>query len=204
MNYLAHTLLAGPDPQLQLGGVLGDFWRGAPDAAWSPGLRAGVMLHRHIDTFTDAHALLVEARALFVPPQRRYAGILLDVYFDHLLARDFSRYSDQLLAPFSARMMLLLRESQPQMPLPMRRFIRYIDTHGGFAAYADPQVIVEVLRGIGQRLKHANPLAESAAPLFALAAPLSELFAMFFPILMQFADGERVRLLQLESANPQS
>ncbi|QBB72320.1 DUF479 domain-containing protein [Pseudolysobacter antarcticus] len=204
MNYLAHTLLAGSDPQLQLGGVLGDFWRGAPDPAWPPGLRAGVILHRHIDTFTDAHALLVEARALFVPPQRRYAGILLDVYFDHLLARDFSRYSDQPLAPFSTRMMSLLRESQQQMPLPMQRFIRYIGAHDGLAAYADPQVIVDVLCGIGHRLKHANPLAESAAPLFALAAPLSELFAAFFPILMQFAAGERVRLLQLEAAIPKS
>ena len=204
MNYLAHSLLAGADPQMMVGGVLGDFWRGAPDAAWSPNLRAGVILHRHIDTFTDAHALVVRARALFVPPQRRYAGILLDVYFDHLLARDFSRYSGEPLAPFSARMMSLLRESQQQMPLPMQRFIRYIDTHGGLAAYADPQMIVEVLHGIGHRLKHANPLAESSAPLFALAAPLSELFAAFFPILIQFAEGERARLLQLESANPNS
>lgn len=202
MNYLAHTLLAGPDPQTLVGGVLGDFWRGAPDAAWPPGLRAGVILHRHIDTFTDAHALLIEARALFVPPQRRYAGILLDVYFDHLLARDFSRYSSVPLASFSAHVMRLLIDARKEMPPAMQRFIGYIQARGGFAAYADPVVINDVLRGIGQRLNHPNPLAESASSLFALATPLTELFAAFFPILMAFAEHERARLLQQELIHP--
>ena len=74
-----------------------DFWRGAPDPAWPAALAAGVRLHRRVDVHTDAHPAVRAARALFVPPLRRYAGIALDVWFDHC-----SRASSSAIRPCAA------------------------------------------------------------------------------------------------------
>jgi acyl carrier protein phosphodiesterase len=98
MNHLAHVLLAGDDEALQLGGMLGDFVRGQPDPALFPApVIRGIRLHRAIDSYTDGHPEVLAAKASLPPPYRRYAGILLDMWFDHLLARDFSHWSAQPL-----------------------------------------------------------------------------------------------------------
>src|SRR5699024_8931556 len=104
MNFLAHALLAGDDPDLEVGGILGDFVRGRPDPTLPAGLRRGIALHRAVDAFTDRHPDVAAARRLFDPPWRRYAGIMLDVWFDHCLARDFGRWSDWPLEVFSVRL----------------------------------------------------------------------------------------------------
>jgi len=77
-----------------LGSLIGDFVRGRIDPALPPKVRAGIALHRAIDAYTDAHADVAAARALFEPPFRRYAGILLDMWFDHLLARQWARFGE--------------------------------------------------------------------------------------------------------------
>jgi acyl carrier protein phosphodiesterase len=77
-----------------LGGLLGDFVRGPIESlAYAPQVRRGIGLHRANDVFTDAHPQVRSAKALLPPPYWRYAGIALDMWFDHRLARDFSRWS---------------------------------------------------------------------------------------------------------------
>jgi Uncharacterized protein conserved in bacteria len=96
MNHLAHVLLAGDEEALQLGGMLGDFVHGRPDPQrWPERVIAGIRLHRAIDVYTDAHAEVLAAKARLPPPYRRYAGIALDMWFDHCLARDFTRWDDR-------------------------------------------------------------------------------------------------------------
>lgn len=189
MNHLAHALLAGPDDELRLGGLLADFVRGAPDPAWSPGLVAGVQLHRAIDSYTDRHPAVVAARSLLPPPYRRYAGIALDLWFDHALARDFARWSEQPLADFSVALRALLRQHDPQLPPAMQRFRRYMDAHALPAAYAEPTMLGRALEGVGQRLSRVNPLHTVLPLLVALDAPLQGQFEMFFPQLQEFAQG---------------
>lgn len=86
-----------------LGSLIADFLRGAIDPAMARGVRIGVALHRAVDVYTDAHPQVVAARARFAPPYRRYAGILLDMWFDHLLAREWERHGDGSLHDFSQR-----------------------------------------------------------------------------------------------------
>jgi acyl carrier protein phosphodiesterase len=187
VNYLAHTLLAGDDADLQVGGILGDFVRGRPNPSLPCGLRAGIGLHRAIDSFTDSHAEVRAARALMVRPWRRYAGILLDVWFDHCLARDFADWSSLPLEAFSERLRERVAMRSRFLPAPMRRFAAYMDRHDLPAAYADPQVIGEVLNGIGTRLSRANPLHRALPVLRAHDTELTGCFEAFFPQLQAFA-----------------
>jgi acyl carrier protein phosphodiesterase len=195
MNHLAHAFLAGRDDQVLLGGLLGDFWRGAPDPLWPAGIRAGVVLHRKTDVYTDSHAEVAAARALFAPPLRRYAGILLDVYFDHVLAANWTLHASEPLAALSARVEELLRLNQHWLPARLNRFAGYFRQAGLFETYARREVIERVLAGISQRLKHDNPLGSAGPALWQRDAELKVAFARFFPELVAYAAGKREELL---------
>lgn len=197
MNHLAHVLLAGPQPEARLGAMLGDFWRGSPDPGWPPAVAAGVRLHRKIDVYTDSHPIVATARRLFAPPYRRYAGILLDVYFDHALARRWARYSDQSITLLSGQVLALLAANLAWLPADLTRFAAYMRHNHLFAAYAEPAVIERVLAGIGMRLRHTNPLASAAPVLWDHAEELDRSFAEFFPALRVEAEAQRL-LLGLE------
>ena len=189
MNHLAHALLAGPDDALRLGGVLGDFVRGRPDPRLPPGVRRGIALHRAIDGYTDLHPEVLAARALFEPPYRRYAGIALDMWFDHCLARRFAQWSSQPLPLFSSELRALLDRHEVLLPMPARRFLAYMQANDLPAAYADPHMLARALAGIGGRLRRDNPLDRMLPVLQALDRQLQAHFAQFFPQLRQFAQA---------------
>lgn len=190
MNHLAHALLAGSDADLLLGSLLGDFWRGAPEPAWRGGVRAGVVLHRKIDVYTDSHPTVAGARALFDAPWRRYAGILIDIYFDHALARDWPGDAEPL-EQLSARALATLEGNRDWLPAELNRFAGYFRANGLFAAYADRAAIERVLGGISRRLRHPNLLGDAGPVLWQRADELDAAFARFFPDLQAHARALR-------------
>ncbi len=194
MNHLAHALLSMPDEDVMLGGLIADFLRGRVDPALPRGVRLGVALHRAVDVYTDAHPQVVAARARFEPPYRRYAGILLDIWFDHRLAREWATYGTGTLHEFSARVRELLVRRDAELPGNMRGFVRYLLAHDLPERYGETAMIGEVLRGMSTRLSRANPLAEALPVLQDDAAALERHFAAFFPQLQAHARAERERL----------
>ena len=191
MNHLAHALLSGPDDGFRLGGLLGDFVRGGIDPSLPVSVRQGIALHRAIDVFTDSHDDIRALRALFEPPFRRYAGILIDIWFDHLLARGFDSWSEIPLTRFSNDIVFLLDQRDDLLPDPLRRFRGYLKAHGLPAAYADRHMIGEVLAGVGTRLKRSNPLEQGLLEISRLELELDHSFTGFFPHLVKFATSWR-------------
>lgn len=187
MNHLAHLLLAGDDEALRLGGLLGDFVHGTPDPALPPRVVSGIRLHRAIDVHTDGHPEVMAARARFEPPYRRYAGIALDLWFDHCLARDFARWSAVPLGVFSEAARGLLWRHDAQLPPTLRRFRAYMEAHDLPAGYARREEIGRALQGVAARLRRDNPLDRMLPLLVALDAPLQAHFEAFFPQLQTFA-----------------
>jgi acyl carrier protein phosphodiesterase len=179
-----------------LGSVIGDFVRGRIDPALPPNVRAGIALHRAIDVYTDTHAEVAAARRLFAPPFRRYAGILLDVWFDHLLARQWARFGEGELGDFSDRVRALLDANAELVPERMHAFAAFLGANDLPAAYRHTAMIGNVLRGMSRRLSRANPIGDALPVLAALHAPLQEHFEAFFPDLRNFASIERVRLVE--------
>lgn len=187
MNVLAHALLAGNDTALRLGGAMGDFVHGTPGDHLPPGVRQGIYLHRAIDSFTDAHDEVRAARERLPPPFRRYAGILLDMWFDHCLARDFDRWSDQPLDRYAMDLRSELHDARPLLPDALRRFLGYMDANELPAGYRDAAVIGKALHGISRRLSRANPLGEAMPLLLSEDEALKATFDRFFPQLRAFA-----------------
>jgi acyl carrier protein phosphodiesterase len=188
MNHLAHALLSGNDDDLRLGGLMGDFVHGQPDPeALPPGVIDGIRLHRAIDQFTDAHPVVIAAKALLPPPYRRYAGILVDMWFDHDLARDFERWAGQPLDAYSDALRALLHERDSLLPDGLKRFRDYMDARDLPAGYADPAEIGRAFHGISGRLRRDNPIASALPVMLERDAPLQLHFEAFFPELQGFA-----------------
>lgn len=194
MNHLAHALVAAPDTDLMFGSLIGDFVRGAIDPALPAPVRDGIALHRAVDVYTDAHPEVIRARELFAPPYRRYAGILIDLWFDHLLARGWNEHGEGALEDFSDLVRAVLDERRSEVPERMRGFAAYLRANGLPAAYRERAMIGDVLRGVSQRLTRENPLASALPLLTALDGELMRRFAAFFPDLRDFARAERNRL----------
>jgi acyl carrier protein phosphodiesterase len=104
LNYLAHIHLAHATETSLLGNFLGDFVKGAQILTLDEDLQQGVRLHRKIDSFTDRHTSVVALKKQFPSSLRRMSGVILDVYFDHLLCHHWSLYCgeamDEVLAEF--------------------------------------------------------------------------------------------------------
>lgn len=187
MNYLAHALLAGEDDSLILGSLLGDFVRGPVSNALPSRVADGVRLHRAVDVYTDSHPAICAAKAMFNRPLRRYAAILLDVWFDHVLANDFARWSKAPLTAFSMHINDVLIANAVRLPPALRHFADYMAAYGLPAAYADPVQIERTLRGISARLRYENPIAAAMPELVRRATALREAFEAFFPQLTAHA-----------------
>jgi len=194
MNHLAHAWLAMPDDDVVFGGLIADFLRGAVDPQLPRGVRIGVALHRAIDGYTDAHPEVVAARTLFEPPFRRYAGILIDVWFDHLLAREWRIHGDGSLSAFSSRVQALLAARADELPPRMREFAQYMRRHELPGAYREVRMIDQAFRGLSHRLLRENPLADALPVVQARADSLERCFERFFPELAAFSAEEVVRI----------
>ncbi|HEX5353193.1 MAG TPA: ACP phosphodiesterase [Rhodanobacteraceae bacterium] len=197
MNHLAHALLSDPGgAEFALGSALGDFIHGFPDPTWTAARRAGLRFHRAIDRHTDSHPQLMAARKLFASPMRRYAGIVLDVWFDHLLVQDWSHYSaDESLPDFSQRWLALLDARAPELPDSLRAFLQWMHAHGLPAGYGDDTTLDVVFHALAQRLSRPSPIGDAMSVLKANADALQSHFDAFFPDLVAHARTLRRDLL---------
>lgn len=116
MNYLAHVYLAGDADSDRLGGLLGDFVKGPLPCGLPPDLAAGVALHRRIDSYADVHPAFQRSRARVSPARRRYAGVMVDMFYDHLLAAHWHAYSGEPLGQYSLAVYDLLDAHAPVLP----------------------------------------------------------------------------------------
>jgi len=159
MNFLAHLLLAGDDEGLRLGAMLGDFVRGKKALGdFDAGVQRGILLHRHIDSFTDALPGVSDLRSWLRPPFRRYGGIIIDLAFDYQLARQWNDYSETSLQDFDRGVREMLSRHQSQVPERLKGFMLYADRRGLFAGYRDKSEILFSLWGVGRRMSQPNPL----------------------------------------------
>lgn len=186
MNYLAHLYLAEDEPESLIGSLMGDFAKGRIDEALAPGIRWGIVVHRRVDVFTDAHAIVGRSKRRLRPEFRRYGGILVDLYFDHFLALQWSRYSDVPLGDFSQRVYRILEDHRKNLPPRMQRGVSYMIDNDLLLSYREIDGIRRALIGIEGRLKRQSRLREAVSDLEHNYPFLEADFAGFFPELIDY------------------
>jgi len=167
--------------------MVADFVRLREARAYPASVRAGIVMHQRVDSFTDSHSLVAVSKRRMPPPYRRYAGILVDVFYDHFLAAQWRRFSPAVpLEQFSRRAYRVLSEHEPVLPPRLRRILPYMIEQDWLASYRRIAGIERTLQGISRRLRRQNPLPEAASLLGEHYGELESDFLAFFPELMRF------------------
>lgn len=190
MNYLAHLHLGGNAPAQLLGSLYGDFVKGPLTGQWPADIEAAIRLHRRIDAFTDSHPLQAQARARFPVARRRYAGILLDLFFDHCLALKWSDYADEPLPQFTGRVYQVLA-AEPALPGRLALIAPRMAEQDWLGGYTEFEILEQVLRAMQRRLSRPQGLEGAMHELEHLYEPLMADFQLFYPALQQFVARER-------------
>lgn len=188
MNFLAHALLAGDDPAMIVGGVVGDWIKGPLPAGLPPDLARGVALHRAIDSHAETDPAFQRSRNRVSPARRRYAGILVDIFYDHLLARDWPEAEP--LAAFTRRVYGHLADFAPQLPAHARPAMALMAREDWLGSYAGLDGIADVLQRMGRRARQPNPLAGGEAEFVADVAGFEADFAEWLAGARGFAEAQ--------------
>ena len=178
MNFLAHIYLSGNDPKRQVGNFIGDAVKGSSYNNYPPAIREGILLHRAIDSFTDNHPVVKETILSLRPHFGRYSAILLDIYFDYLLASRFSEFSAISLKKFSRRFYVALIRNRRHLPDRIKRFMWHFIGSNRLRKYATTEGIRESLEIM---VHYKNIVISPDEAILYLAEHETELLATFRP-----------------------
>ena len=198
VNLLAHAFLANGVPDRIVGQLCGDFVRGSDLSAYPPLVQVGIRCHRAVDTFTDQHAETLAARNLFQAPHRRFAGIAVDVIYDHFLASDWDQYSDVPLQEYTSLVADSLAARHEVLPEGLRRFKGLLDVEDTLYRNLQRDHIDLTLQRISGRRESFSDLATIAPLAWAQEPALKRSFDRFFPQLLSYTRTYQNKKLALE------
>jgi acyl carrier protein phosphodiesterase len=185
MNWLAHLLLSPPEIEFQLGNVLADFVRGAGREAMSEAFRRGVRHHLKIDAFTDAHPVVRRSKSRIEPRFRRFAGVLVDVYYDHLLAAHWDCFCKVPLREFTLTFNQEARRHAADLPQEAAWILHRMIEEDRLWSYREISGVEAALERLSHRLnarwRRDIRLHEAVPGMVAQEAELERDFMEFFP-----------------------
>ncbi|WP_086480458.1 ACP phosphodiesterase [Oceanospirillum sanctuarii] len=199
MNYLAHAFLAREEGEIfRLGNLMADHIKGPVEKALdflpqdypeqlAEELIAGIRYHRHIDHTVDHSPFIAELRDKFSGEYRRYAGIVLDMAWDHHLARSWSAYSGQSLSAFAENQYQLLIHYRDLQPDSMQQMVHYMVKNDWLVSYTKAEHIRKSLAGMSQRMRRKNKLAEAFVEIPRLESDLSQKLPLLMDKLLRQA-----------------
>jgi len=186
MNWLAHLLLSEPTPAFRLGGILPDLVSTSLLADLPPEIQRGIQRHRQIDAYTDSHPIFLRSVRRFQPPFRRFGGILIDVFYDHFLSRDWQSFSDTLLPEFASEFYASFEGLRAEIPPDAYARLQQMQAGDWLCSYVDVAGVAEALKRISSRLRRPFDLVPSISVLEHDYDSLHTDFAAFFPELFTY------------------
>lgn len=188
MNYLAHLHIADHCDSNALGNLLGDFVKGNPDNHYTNDVVQGIRLHRFVDSYTDSHELVREARQLFAGKQRRFSCIALDMFWDHCLASNWQQYHDYGLRKFCEQQRVLVaQENDVELPERFTRVTAAMWQGRWMESYQDLENIEYALQRMSNRSPRMGELANCFSTLDKNYAELVKVFKAMYPDVLNAA-----------------
>ncbi|MFZ5999363.1 MAG: ACP phosphodiesterase [Bacteroidota bacterium] len=186
MNFLAHLHLSGTSEKVLVGNFIGDFVKGRQAMAqFDPEIVKGIELHRAIDEFTDTHSIVQQSKNRLRPKYRHYSGVIVDVFYDHFLAKNWNQFSPHALHDFVDRAYQQLQQSKPVLPRDANIMLPYMIKGNWLVNYASIDGIHRALTGMSHRTPYESKMNEASVDLRERYKEFEEEFLSFFPELEQ-------------------
>ena len=151
-------------------------------------IKKGIVLHRKIDSYTDAHPMTLASRALYRPPWRRFAGIIVDLCYDHFLYRHWSKFSDTALTPFILNAYDLLKTHRAILPERLQSMIPFMIRDDWLGSYGKLGGVEKTLKRLSKRVTNGDCLAGAIDEIKLHYPELEANFLIFFPDVIRFAN----------------
>jgi len=165
MNYLAHIFLSGGQPDIMIGNFIADSIKGSKYSSYPAEIQKGILLHRQIDTTTDAHPAFRQSTKRLHKNYGHYSGIIVDIFYDHFLAKNWSEYSDIPLADYIQSFYKLLRDNFEILPANIQKIAPIMMEGNWLLIYAELEGIDRVLAGMNRRTKNRSGMDKAGQEL---------------------------------------
>ncbi|MFK7951283.1 MAG: ACP phosphodiesterase [Ekhidna sp.] len=181
MNFLAHIYLSGNNEELMVGNFIGDFVKGNQLDEYSPSIQQGIRLHRAVDYFTDTHDIVLQSKKKLREKYRHYAPVIVDVYYDHFLAKNWSQFSSIPLKEYTHSFYETMTKYQNQIPKGVIHMLNYMSKDNWLFNYQFIEGMDKALTGMSKRTKFDSKMEEASGSLEEYYDEFSEEFFAFFP-----------------------
>lgn len=194
MNFLAHIYLSGGDKNITIGNFIADGIKGKDYLNYPPEIAKGILLHREIDTYTDAHPTVRLSTAKLHKNYGHYSGVIVDVLYDHFLAKNWKQYHDQPLADFVQDFYDLMRENSDKLTPRIQHMMPYMIADNWLLSYKTIKGIKKILWQMSSRIKPATPLDQSVNELQDHYGEFESEFTSYFDELILFTQQKLLEL----------
>lgn len=194
MNFLAHIYLSGTNERIQIGNFMGDGIRGKDYKQHHVDIQVGVLLHRSIDSFTDFHPIFRQSKYRLVPKFNHFSGIIIDMFYDHFLAKEWAMYHHEDLEIFTQRFYQNLEKHKDELNLKTQNLLPYLSKQNWLMRYANLTDLQQILKQMDQRFSLKSNMNEAVEDLYANYDDFQREFHFFFKDLMVHAQSEKIRI----------
>lgn len=188
MNFLAHAYLSGNSDDLLIGNFIADSVKGSAINNFNNSIKKGILLHRSIDTFTDTHTIVHKSIERLRPGYHKYAGVLVDIFYDHFLAKNWQYYSPVELKNFTGKVYSVMQNNLGQLPPRSKEMLPYMIKYDWLTNYAKLEGIQNVLNGMSKRTRFVSNMEKAVADLEKDYSLYEGEFSSFFPELITHSD----------------
>ncbi|NOW02827.1 ACP phosphodiesterase [Clostridium beijerinckii] len=195
MNYLAHIYLADNSEENMLGNFLGDFVNKSLENEFEQSIRQGIIMHKKLDTFTDSHPDFMRSRKRISKNNRRLAGVLIDIFYDHFLAKNWKDYSTMPLEEYADNFYMILRKFSYCLPDKLLRRMNFIIEENWLLSYRDIHGIQTAVDRIATRFANTkHPLINPIEELINNYEGLENDFKCFYPHAIDYSNKLKIIL----------
>jgi acyl carrier protein phosphodiesterase len=199
MNFLAHIYLSGDNELITIGNFIADGIKGNDYKNFSEEFQIGILLHRHIDTFTDAHDIVRLSTKRLHEKYGHYSGVIVDILYDHFLAKNWHQYSDVPLVDYVENFYNSLEEHYDLLPMPIQKMMPYMMSKNWLLSYASIDGISKILEGMNRRTKNRSGMHEAVNELELYYTEFETEFTHFFEELI-LSSAQKLKELSKEYA----
>lgn len=189
MNWLAHLHLSGDSPAMRIGNLLPDLMKGPELREISELFSEGIRLHRRIDSYTDQHPIFRQSRTRIDPALRRYSPILIDLFYDHFLAKEWASYSPVPLDSFIDEFHASIEVFRPHLTDVAYRSLVRIRDGNYLLSYLDTEGMTLTLERVSRRLRKYVDLRSGIDSLLSNDEELAADFRAFYPQLVEHVNS---------------
>lgn len=196
MNFLAHLYLSYDNKNILIGNFIADAVKGNKHENYTKEIQAGILLHREIDNFTDTHPITKQSKRRLNERYRHYKGVIIDILYDHYLAKNWLNYSEIPLGIYADNIYAFLTENMDTFPEELQKLLPNMIQYNWLLNYASLEGIERVLGGMNRRTKGISQMNLAIEDLKLNYLELDEDFTIFFKELEQFVEEKTKFLLE--------